>query len=68
MTLDLSTIRALTFDVGGTVFDWHSTIRDEMSGSPASAAGTSTPPPTPTPGAPACSSSSPRCAPANSSG
>ncbi len=28
--MDLSSIRALTFDVGGTVFDWHSTIRDEV--------------------------------------
>lgn len=27
---NLSTIRALTFDVGGTVFDWHATIRDEV--------------------------------------
>ncbi len=26
----LSDIKALTFDVGGTVFDWHSTIRDEV--------------------------------------
>ena len=30
MAIDLSSIRALTFDVGGTVFDWHSTIRDEL--------------------------------------
>ena len=30
MTVDLSKIRALTFDVGGTVFDWHSTIHDEV--------------------------------------
>ena len=28
--MDLSKIKALTFDVGGTVFDWHSTIRDEI--------------------------------------
>ena len=28
--MDLSRIRALTFDVGGTVFDWHHTIRDEV--------------------------------------
>ena len=28
MTVDLSTIKALTFDVGGTIFDWHHTIRD----------------------------------------
>ena len=28
--MDLSSIKALTFDVGGTVFDWHSTIRDEV--------------------------------------
>jgi FMN phosphatase YigB (HAD superfamily) len=24
------TYRALTFDVGGTIFDWHSAIRDEV--------------------------------------
>ena len=30
MTVDLSKIRALTFDVGGTVFDWHHGIRDEV--------------------------------------
>ena len=30
MTLDLDNIKALTFDVGGTVFDWHSGIRDEL--------------------------------------
>lgn len=30
MTVDLSHIRALTFDVGGTVFDWHHGIRDEV--------------------------------------
>ncbi|MEE8338351.1 MAG: haloacid dehalogenase type II [Dehalococcoidia bacterium] len=28
---DLDRIKALAFDVGGTVFDWHSTIRDEIS-------------------------------------
>ena len=28
--LDLTTIKALTFDVGGTVFDWHRTIRDAV--------------------------------------
>jgi 2-haloacid dehalogenase len=28
--MGLSDVKALTFDVGGTVFDWHSTIRDEM--------------------------------------
>ena len=28
--LDLTAIKALTFDVGGTVFDWHGTIRDEI--------------------------------------
>lgn len=28
--VDLGTIRALTFDVGGTVFDWHGTIRDAV--------------------------------------
>ena len=27
---DLATIKALTFDVGGTVFDWHATIRDAV--------------------------------------
>ena len=27
---DLSNIRALAWDVGGTVFDWHHTIRDEV--------------------------------------
>jgi len=26
MTVDLSTIQALTFDVGGTIFDWHSVV------------------------------------------
>lgn len=30
MTVDLTPIRALTFDVGGTVFDWHHGIRDEV--------------------------------------
>lgn len=30
MTVDLNQIRALTFDVGGTVFDWHHGIRDEV--------------------------------------
>jgi 2-haloacid dehalogenase len=30
MTVDLDQIRALTFDVGGTVFDWHHGIRDEV--------------------------------------
>ncbi|MEZ4482033.1 MAG: haloacid dehalogenase type II [Dehalococcoidia bacterium] len=30
MTVDLGKIRALTFDVGGTVFDWHHGIRDEV--------------------------------------
>ncbi len=29
--VDLSTIKALTWDVGGTVFDWHSSIRREVS-------------------------------------
>ncbi len=28
--MDLSSIKALTFDIGGTVFDWHSSIRDEV--------------------------------------
>ena len=30
MTVDLSTIQALTFDVGGTIFDWHHSIREEV--------------------------------------
>ena len=30
MTVDLNTIKALTFDVGGTIFDWHHTIREEI--------------------------------------
>jgi 2-haloacid dehalogenase len=30
MPVDLNTIKALTFDVGGTIFDWHHTIRDEV--------------------------------------
>lgn len=30
MAIDLTQIRALTFDVGGTVFDWHSTITGEV--------------------------------------
>ncbi len=30
MAVDLHTIKALTFDVGGTIFDWHHTIRDEV--------------------------------------
>ena len=28
---DIGTLRALTFDVGGTVFDWHHSLRDEVS-------------------------------------
>ena len=28
--LKLDRIKALTWDVGGTVFDWHHTIRDEV--------------------------------------
>lgn len=28
--LDLHSIKALTFDVGGTVFDWHHTVLDEV--------------------------------------
>lgn len=28
--IDLSQIRALTWDIGGTVFDWHHTIKDEI--------------------------------------
>ncbi len=30
MAVDLNTIKALSFDVGGTIFDWHHTIRDEV--------------------------------------
>ena len=30
MAVDLHTIKALTFDVGGTIFDWHHTIREEV--------------------------------------
>lgn len=30
MTVDLNTIEALTFDVGGTIFDWHHTICEEV--------------------------------------
>ena len=30
MAVDLNTIKALTFDVGGTIFDWHHTIREEI--------------------------------------
>jgi len=30
MSRDLSRVRALAFDVGGTVFDWHRTIRTEV--------------------------------------
>ncbi len=29
-SVDLDRVRALTFDVGGTVFDWHHSIRDEV--------------------------------------
>lgn len=32
MAVDLNTIKALTFDVGGTIFDWHHTIREEVEG------------------------------------
>ncbi len=28
--IDLGQIRALTWDIGGTVFDWHHTIKDEI--------------------------------------
>lgn len=31
MTFDLTPIRALAFDIGGTVFDWHHTVKDEVS-------------------------------------
>ncbi len=27
---DISSVKALTFDIGGTVFDWHSSIKDEV--------------------------------------
>lgn len=30
MAVDLHTIKSLTFDVGGTIFDWHHTIRNEV--------------------------------------
>ncbi len=30
MTVDLSTIKALTFDVGGTIFDWHHTLIEDV--------------------------------------
>ncbi len=30
MALNLKTIKALTFDIGGTIFDWHHTIRNEI--------------------------------------
>jgi 2-haloacid dehalogenase len=30
MAVDLNAIKALTFDVGGTIFDWHHTIRREV--------------------------------------
>ena len=30
MMTDLSKIKALTFDVGGTVFDWRGTIQKEV--------------------------------------
>ncbi len=30
MAIDLNTIKALTFDVGGTIFDWHHTLREEV--------------------------------------
>jgi 2-haloacid dehalogenase len=30
LPFDVAGIRALTFDVGGTVFDWHATIRDAV--------------------------------------
>jgi 2-haloacid dehalogenase len=30
MELELDGVRALTFDVGGTVFDWHHGVRDEV--------------------------------------
>ena len=30
MARDLDTIKALVFDVGGTIFDWHQTIRDDV--------------------------------------
>ena len=27
---DISTVKALTWDVGGTIFDWHNTIKEEI--------------------------------------
>ena len=36
---DLDRVRALTFDVGGTVFDWHHTLRDEVAGMAAAVGG-----------------------------
>ena len=30
MVVDLRTIKSLTFDVGGQIFNWHHTIRDEV--------------------------------------
>ena len=28
---DLGNVKALAWDIGGTIFDWHHTIRDEVS-------------------------------------
>ena len=53
---DLSQIKVLTFDVGGTVFDWRGTIEDEAPASlPNSRAPTWTCPSSPPTGAEACS-------------
>ena len=30
MAVELSTIKALTFDIGGTIFDWHHTLSPEV--------------------------------------
>ena len=28
---DLSNVKALAWDIGGTIFDWHNTIKGEVS-------------------------------------
>ena len=30
--IDLSTIKVLTWDIGGTVFDWRGTVQNEIKG------------------------------------
>src|SRR6266545_2503106 len=32
MTDSIAGVKALAWDIGGTVFDWHGTIREEMQG------------------------------------